>query len=78
MVPHDRPGQKLDVVWSLRMTAHERREASYGAKRFKCGDQRAYRFAAELGFHLLRTIDYGVEELIVAEAVRKAKEKASP
>jgi len=74
-----RPEGKLDVTWSLRISATARKEAEHAGKRLRTNDQDAYRFAADIGLRLLREIDYAIEEAIVDRAleiaVTRRKEK---
>lgn len=70
-----RPEEKLDVPWSLRISTPDRNEAAHAGKRLRTNDQSAYRFAARIGFKLLRLIDYDVEGAIVEHAIRAAVKK---
>lgn len=73
-----RPEEKLDVPWSFRISAPDRKEVEHAGKRLRINDQSAYRFAAKIGLKLLRMIDYDVEGAIVEAAIKAAvKKKAS-
>lgn len=67
---------KLETVRTIRITPGLDQSAKVAGKKMHITDAEALRFAAEVGFEVLRVINYDVAGAVVQDAIRRlAKQK---